>query len=180
MAARRLILIVACVSALTTIALWERGCGGPGLPSGKVRVKIAGETFALELAADPASRETGLMNRTDIPKDGGMLFVFPEREIKVQSFWMKNCPIDIDIVYLDSHGFVTATHRMKALPRLPDETEEDYETRAGMNSYPSGFPAQFAIELKSGSLDRLKVKTEDHIDLDLDRLKALARKADES
>src|SRR5437867_3508275 len=55
------------------------------------KVTIAGEPFTLEIAADPSSREEGLMGRDHIDRQGGMLFVFPAAQ--VQDFWMKNCPI---------------------------------------------------------------------------------------
>jgi uncharacterized membrane protein (UPF0127 family) len=111
------------------------------------------------------------MHRTEVPADGGMLFVFPESEVR--SFWMGNCLVDIDVIFLDPRGRVTAVHRMKAQPpRRADESEADYDRR--MPRYWSAYPAQFAIELKAGTLDRLGVKVEDRIDLDLDRLKRLA------
>ena len=140
------------------------------------RVVIGGQTFDLEVVADHASRELGLMNRASIDEHGGLLFIFPEKGVREQSFWMKNCLVDIDIIYLDRRGMITAMHRMKARPpRRADESETAYEARMREDSYPSGYPAQFAIELRSGWLDQLNLRVEDRIALDLDRLKAMAR-----
>ncbi len=140
------------------------------------RLVIGGKSFDLELAIDADARALGLMNRTSIDEHGGMLFVFPDKGVQPQSFWMKNCLVDIDIIYLDPHGKVTATHRMKAQPpKSQSETEADYEGRIRQHAYPSGYPAQFAIELKSGWLDQLNLKIEDQINLDIARLKAMAR-----
>jgi uncharacterized membrane protein (UPF0127 family) len=86
--------------------------------------------------------------------------------------------VDIDIIFLDTRGRVTALHRMKAEPpRSPQESDEAYRSRLPM--YSSGLPAQFAIELPAGSLDRLKLAVEDRIELDLDRLKGMAAAADQ-
>lgn len=158
-------------------ALMVAGCApSPAAGNGKEKVVIKGETFELEPAIDDAKREQGLMGRASIPDHGGMLFVFPDSKVRVQSFWMKNCLVDMDIIYLDPFGRVTATHRMKALPpKWKDESEADYEERVREHSYSSGYPAQFAIELQAGSLDRLDVKIEQKIDLDLARLKGMAR-----
>jgi hypothetical protein len=124
------------------------------------------------VAADPASTEMGLMHRASIPDDGGMLFIFPAAERR--SFWMGHCLVDIDIIFLDPRGRVTATHRMKAeSPQREGESDAAYDAR--MPRYPSVRPAQFAIELKAGSLDRLDVGVDDRIDLDLQRLKARAQ-----
>ena len=103
-----------------------------------------------------------------------MLFVFPDSKVGVQSFWMGHCLVDMDIIYLDRRGSVTAVHRMKAQPpQRPDESDDAY--RARIPHYSSGYPAQFAIELKSGWLDRLNVKVDQRLTLDLLRLKAMAR-----
>jgi len=135
-------------------------------------VVIAGETFELEVVADDATRRQGLMHRQSIPEHGGMLFVYPSCQI--QSYWMGYCLVDIDIIFLDARGRVTAMHEMKAeAPRREDESEIEYRER--LRSYWSNYPSQFAIELKGGWLDRLDLHVEDKIELDLERLKALAR-----
>jgi uncharacterized membrane protein (UPF0127 family) len=161
------LLTVACLMAAA-------GCqevrSGPAMET----VVIKGHTFHLEVAADEATRTVGLMHRESIPEDGGMLFIFPRPQY--QSFWMGYCLFDIDIIYLDSQGRVTATHRMKARPpQREDETVAEYEARLRRDSYPSVYPAQFVIELRGGWLDRLDLRVEDKIDLDLERLKAMAR-----
>jgi uncharacterized membrane protein (UPF0127 family) len=165
--ARGLILFLCSALALA-------GCdgGGPTQPGLEV-VSIGGETFHLELAADEASTTRGLMHRDAVPDDGGMLFVFPRAELR--TFWMGHCLIDIDIIFLDGRGRVTATHTMKAeTPQAEGETDAAY--RARMPDYSSRLPAQFAIELKAGSLERLDVAFEDRIELDLERLKAAANR----
>jgi hypothetical protein len=135
-------------------------------------VVIGGETFHLERAADEAAREQGLMRRAALPEDGGMLFVFPQ--VARRSFWMGHCLVDIDIMFLDARGRVTALHRMKAEPpQDPGESDLAYDAR--MPRYESVYPAQFAIELPAGSLDRLGIRVDDRIELDLQRLKDLAR-----
>ncbi|MBT8486984.1 MAG: DUF192 domain-containing protein [Phycisphaerales bacterium] len=156
-----------------TLALLLTACAPP-TNDGVETVTINGETFELELSADDASRAQGLMGRDHIPADGGMLFVFPDAQVR--SFWMANCITDIDLMFLDPRGRVTAVHRMKTLPpRRADETVAAYEARCSAAGSGSVYPAQFAIELAPGSLDRLGIGVEDRIELDLDRLKALAR-----
>jgi uncharacterized membrane protein (UPF0127 family) len=147
-------------------------CSNPSTGPLSESITINGETFVVEVARDPAAREQGLMHREEVPADGGMLFIFPNAEQR--AFWMGNCLVDIDIAFIDAGGRVTAIHTMKAeSPRRTDETEADYRRR--LPEYPSGYPAQFALELKAGSLDRLNVRIEDKITLDLDRLKGLAK-----
>jgi uncharacterized membrane protein (UPF0127 family) len=135
-------------------------------------ITIAGETFKLELAADAPSRARGLMGRKSIDDHGGMLFIYPASGIL--SFWMANCVIDIDLIFLDSHGRIVSMEKMKAEPpRQSGETQAAYESR--LKRYVSRRPAHLAIELKAGSIEQLKLKTGQVIEADWKRLRALAR-----
>ena len=111
------------------------------------------------------------MGVTSIDPAGGMLFVFPKSEVR--SFWMKNCVIDMDIVFVDGQGRVTAIHTMVVEPpQLADESDLAYQRR--LTPYSSRYPSQFAIELRAGTAERLGIGFDDRIDLDVERLRALA------
>jgi uncharacterized protein len=135
-------------------------------------IRIAGDAFSLETARDAPSRAKGLMDRTSIDDRGGMLFIF--EDALPRSFWMVNCVVDIDLIFLDAAGRITALHEMKVeTPKRETESQSQYERR--MKSYESRRPAQFAIELKAGSIARLKLKLGDKIEMDVKRLAKLAR-----
>jgi uncharacterized membrane protein (UPF0127 family) len=143
-------------------------------------VKIGGEWFHLEVAADDATRMRGLGGRTEIEKNGGMLFLFTEP--RRSAFVMRDCPIDIDIIYLSPEGRVLTTYAMKAEPpRGPDEgqpgTFDNAKYEGRLKQYDSRYPLQFAIELRGGRLAELKVpvKEGDKIDLPVDDLKKRAK-----
>ena len=136
----------------------------------KEEVVIGEETFKLEVAADEKSRAKGLMNREKIDDDGGMIFIYKRTQLR--SFWMKNCLVDIDLLYLDGRGRIGSMHKMKKEPpRGENENVVEYERR--LKRYPSRRPAQFIIELKPGSIDRLKPKVGQTIELDLSKLRQI-------
>ncbi len=163
---------LAAVLLLWSAPLVAAGCIGVRTRPAGEHVTIGQERFVLEIAADEESRTHGLMGRAEIRPDGGMIFIFPD--CRMRSFWMAECLVDIDLVFLDSGGRITAMHEMKVEPpRGPDESDVAY--RARLRSYPSVYPAQFAIELRAGSIDRLGLEFEQRIELDLPRLKAMAR-----
>ena len=136
----------------------------------KEEVVIGEETFKLEVAANEKSRANGLMNREKIDDDGGMIFIY--KRAQDRSFWMKNCLVDIDLLYLDGRGRIVSMHKMKKEPaRGENESAFDYERR--LKRYSSRRPAQFIIELQAGSIDRLKPKVGETIELDRPKLREI-------
>ena len=133
---------------------------------------IEGRPFQLELALDPRTRARGLMYRTDIPDDRGMLFVYPSP--RPVHFYMKNCLMDIDLAFLDAQGRVLGMHRMKAeTPQGPNESDAAYERR--LKHYASGVPIQLVLELGAGQLDRLGLAPGSRLSLPVERLIEAAR-----
>ncbi|XVJ58519.1 MAG: DUF192 domain-containing protein [Tepidisphaera sp.] len=138
----------------------------------ETKVAINGKTFTLETALTPTKQFQGLSGRTDIPADGGMVFVFPTAQERY--FVMRDCPVPIDIVFLDSMMKVTAQHEMvPETPRSEAEkvngingTNEQYEAR--LARYHSKFPAQYVLEFKGGTLKQLNIKEGQKIELDPD------------
>jgi len=129
-------------------------------PLATAKVVVAGETFEVEVAADPMSRRRGLGGRTSIPRNGGMFFVLP----RPQRFGMvmRDCPIPIDVAFVDAMGRVVAIHEMvPEPPRRSDETPFRYESR--LPEYPSGEPIQFALETAGGRLADLDLRVGDRL-----------------
>jgi len=114
------------------------GLGGPVLAqdlSGLAVETAGGERrFAVELAATPESRRRGLMFRESMPLDHGMLFDFDEE--RHQSFWMKNTPLPLDLIFIDRRGVIVHIHH-QAVPfdRTP---------------IPSRKPASAVLEINGG------------------------------
>lgn len=179
------IVLAAAAVAIAFALLDTRGCDESA--SGNVQtVKIGGKWFHLEVAADEPTRMKGLGQRDHIEDDGGMLFVFdsmfPRQFPNGSAFVMRDCPTDIDIIYLDANGRVGKMYAMKAEPpRGPDEgavgsfDNQKYESR--LKKYPSVYPIQFAIELKGGTLATLegKIHEGDKIDFPVEELKKRAK-----
>lgn len=87
----------------------------------------------VEIADDRVEQQRGLMERTELAEDAGMLFVFDREEPR--SFWMRNTLIPLSIAYIASDGRIVDIQDMQPL----DET-----------SHPSVEPAQYALEVNQG------------------------------
>lgn len=146
------------------------------------KIKIDGTEYELEMALTDEERFHGLSGRTEIPEKGGMIFVFP-RPVST-GFVMRDCPVPIDIIFLNAGGRITAMHAMQPeTPRSENEmtnlpafmgapswswTNPLYETR--LKKYPSRASAQFAIELKGGTLAKMSLKPGQLIEFDREAL----------
>jgi len=160
-------LLLGCCMLLFALA---NGCQKSSSVKMTERVVIAGESFNLEVASDSYARLRGLMERENIDEDGGMLFIYGYEQ--AQQFWMGYCLFDIDVIFLDANGVVTATHEMKFEKQIGEgESEIDY--RARLADYDSVLPAQYAIELRGGWLAKLHINNGDRLALDVGRLKHL-------
>ena len=104
----------------------------------------------VEIADGPFEQQRGLMYRTSLGEDRGMLFVF-QREQPL-SFWMKNTRIPLSIAYIDSKGRITDILDMKPLDDKPPH-------------YVSSEPVQYALEVNQGFFEKHGVKVGDKAEL---------------
>lgn len=91
------------------------------------------DTIVADVARTPEERSEGLMYRESLASGTGMLFVFPEAEVR--SFWMKNTFIALDIAYLDRDGRIVDIQQME-----PESSK----------LHSSAAPAMFALEVPQG------------------------------
>lgn len=81
------------------VLLWAAACQAQ--PRVIIQTKENRElTFQVEVADTPAKRELGLQYRRDLAADRGMIFLFPSESH--HSFWMKNTPIPLDMIFISS------------------------------------------------------------------------------
>jgi uncharacterized protein len=91
-----------------------------------------------ELATTPESRTRGLMERSTMPMDGGMLFIFEAAQ--PLSFWMFNTLIPLDIIFADAERRITTMHAFVPPCRPPLRCP----------TYASHGLAQFVLEVNAG------------------------------
>jgi uncharacterized protein len=148
------------------------GCSKPAIVDGKAKVDLDGTTYTLNIVADDKTRERGLGGVESLPEDGGMLFAFPDS--KMRAFVMRDCLIDIDIIFLDSTGRIVAMHHMPIEePKKPDETQIQYELR--LKKYSSRFSAKYVIEILGGKLETMNLSEGQLIELDTQYLESIVQ-----
>jgi uncharacterized membrane protein (UPF0127 family) len=81
-----------------------------GLPT--VELKTGIYRIQAELADTPKAREVGLMNRTSMPSNSGMLFIFEQKA--VHCFWMNNTKIPLSIAFITDDGKIVNIEEMQA------------------------------------------------------------------
>lgn len=111
--------------------------------------KIAGRKFELEVAKTPQQQQIGLMYRTSLADNRGMLFVFPAPQ--PTRFWMKNTLIPLDMIFL-REGEVIAI--AAAVPPCKTTTCPTYGTDTEIDQ---------VIELRSGTIAQIGLKVGDRV-----------------
>ncbi len=81
-----------------------------GLPT--IELKAGIYRIQAELADTPKAREVGLMNRTSMPTNSGMLFVFEQKA--GHCFWMNNTKIPLSIAFIADDGKIVNIEEMQA------------------------------------------------------------------
>jgi uncharacterized membrane protein (UPF0127 family) len=109
-----------------------------------------GKKITLDVVDTPASREIGLMCVSKMPKNYGMLFVFPQDMFL--SFWMKNTLVPLDILWIGADKRITVIH--EKLPASTTSTPDDKIASAGGKG-------QYVLELAAGEARRRKLKAGD-------------------
>ena len=102
----------------------------------------------VEIADTPGEIQTGLMGRSALAEEAGMLFVFDQEQIL--SFWMKDTLIPLSIAYIDAEGRIVDIQDMQPL----DET-----------IHPSAEPARYALEVNQGFFEGRGVAVGDVVEL---------------
>ena len=117
--------------ALFVSPAWSQTAPQLDLP--KVTLKAGMHLIHAQVASTPEQRATGLMFRSEMPANEGMLFVFEESA--GQCFWMKNTLLPLSVAFLDEQGRILNIEDMKP------QTEDNHCAAR---------PATFALEMNHG------------------------------
>ena len=94
--------------------------------------------IAIEIAETDSARQRGLMDRRSLSTRQGMLFIFPDADAR--SFWMRNTPVPLDIIFVAPDSQVVNIVR-----RTTPLSQERVESTG---------PAQYVVEVRAGFSDR--------------------------
>jgi uncharacterized membrane protein (UPF0127 family) len=129
----------------------------------RVKVTFGSGVVEAGLAKTMAARGDGLGGRTSLRKDEGLLFLY--RTPDYRSFWMKNCLIPLDILYLGDDGRVIGVRTMDP----PDPKASD----ADLPRFHSTEKCRLVLEVAGGSAGAHGVKTGSVVKLPDDILQLL-------
>ena len=135
----------AVLASLLAFAGFVHLAAASGLTQLTIESAQGKQPFMVELATTPDQMALGLMFRSDLPADEGMLFIYPsEQQV---SFWMKNTVIPLDMLFIAADGHI----RHIAQRTIPlDETP-----------IPSIEEVKAVLEVNGGTVERLGIKTGD-------------------
>ena len=111
-------------------------------------ININDNQFKVDIARTPEEKSKGMMNQKFNSKFNGLLFLMDGDE---HCFWMKNCIIKLDIIFIRNMEIVNIFHNCE--PCVSDECEHfcDY--------------GDLVLELKGGTCEKLNINVGDKIEL---------------
>jgi uncharacterized membrane protein (UPF0127 family) len=133
------------------------GCGKAPEPAAELKktvwdhftIAVGGHPASLEVAILDGEQERGLMQRPDLGKDEGMVFVYHEPQRL--NFWMKNTPEALDIAYVDRDGAIAEIYPMLPLDQRGIPSRGDH--------------LQYAVEMPQGWYAANGVRPGDRLDM---------------
>ena len=139
------------LAALLLVAAFAgSACAAARVPPATASVILRGQRITVEIATTPAEQAHGLMERTSMPANHGMLFVFADSAPRI--FWMKNTLIPLDMLFFDGQ------RRLVAI-----QADAQPCTAEPCALYPSRVPARYVLELNAGTAARLGMRDGDAI-----------------
>jgi uncharacterized protein len=146
-----------CRSALLALALFALpACGPRGDDAGSdefiplirfsnAPARIVTDSDTIHITVDVAEREDqrayGLMERTQLGADEGMIFLYSEEQPADAGFWMYRTRIPLDIAFYHEDGRIVRILQMEPCPSVDPR---------GCRSYPPGVPYYGALEMNRG------------------------------
>jgi uncharacterized membrane protein (UPF0127 family) len=101
----------------------------------------------IEIADNDSRREVGMMGRPAMDEMKGMLFVFDQEFYA--SFWMKDCVLSLDMIFIDKTGSIVTIHKNT--------------TPFSEQSYAATAPTLLVLEVNAGFTDRHNISVGDRI-----------------
>ncbi len=136
--------VMLLMSLVLSGCLWQQGS-----------VTILGEKevkVSVEIARTQEEIAAGLMYRSSLDKNSGMLFVFEDESERV--FWMKNTKIPLDMIFISENG--TIVNIRHAVPCTSSECP----------LYPSVYPAKYVLEVNGNFAAENGISIGDFVSLD--------------
>ncbi len=113
--------------------------------------EINKQKFSLITADDEKERQIGLSNRKSLPKNEGMIFVFPKKD--KYSFWMKNTLIPLDMIFINDGKIVYIVNN------APAQTDKS----GSIPVYTTPVDANYVLEINGGISEKNKFKIGDTV-----------------
>jgi len=107
-----------------------------------MKLYVGAKEIIAELALTAQQQRTGMMFRTNMAENAGMLFPLPYTQRA--NFWMKNCPYPLSAAYIDEEGVIREIHDLKPFDTNGVVAAEEY--------------VRFVLETQPGWFDRHQIK----------------------
>ena len=115
-----------------------------------VKIKDEDIVFEVEIADTKEKRERGLMFRSILDENKGMLFILPEKSFA--NIWMKNTILSLDILFISEDNIIV------------DLVKEAFPLSEKI--YTSKMLVKYILEINAGLIDKIDIRIGDRIEIE--------------
>lgn len=108
--------------------------------------------FEVQIADEAGEQATGLMHRTEMPADAGMLFLFDSPAPR--SFWTMNTLMSLDMVFIAEDGTIVNI----------EQRTRPFDPSRGPETHRSTGPSTAVLEINGGVAQLLGIQAGDRVD----------------
>lgn len=143
-----IIIIIVAVAVISFYVLFPTNIKLQTETNEAVTIFINDQKFEAEIADTDEKRTLGLSGREDLPKDSGLLFIFPNPDY--HPFWMKDMNFPIDILWIDENWTIV-------------NITENVQPESYPQTFQPQIPAKYVLEINAGLSRELNIKRGDKI-----------------
>lgn len=116
------------------------------------KIRVGGSELSVASADTDALKQRGLAGQKNLAPEAGMLFVYPDQDIRY--FWMKDMKFPLDVIWISGNKVIGVQEN------IPYQSQDGQAARFHSNA-----PADMVLEVNAGWIKSHNIRVGDRVDI---------------